>query len=75
MSTGFFPGSLGNYAGQERGIPTFTLELPTANPNKAFEYWEKFKSGIQTVIHYEVPDSVAFSIASPEREQRAIETD
>lgn len=54
-STGFFPGSLGNYAGQERGIPTFTLELPSANPNRGEKYWRIFKSGISTLIQHEVP--------------------
>ena len=54
-SSGFFPGSLGNYTGQELGIPTITLELPTANPNKAKEYWKDFQKGIVTVVNYEVP--------------------
>ena len=53
-STGFFPGSLGNFAGQERGIPTITLELPSADPKKGPEYWEKFKSGIQSMIEYKI---------------------
>ncbi|MCC7441354.1 MAG: DUF2817 domain-containing protein [Bdellovibrionales bacterium] len=52
---GFFPGSLGNYAGQERGIPTLTLELPTADARHAHGYWERFKEGISTVIRFEVP--------------------
>ncbi len=54
-STGFFPGSLGNYAGNELGIPTITLELPTANPNFAKKYWELFRKGIETVIRYRIP--------------------
>ena len=54
VSGGFFPGSLGNYAGQERGIPTFTLELPTANAKMALEYWRRFKPGIRTVIDFKV---------------------
>ncbi len=54
-STGYFPGSLGNYAGQELGIPTITLELPTANPDKAKEYWEFFKKGLETVVSHEIP--------------------
>jgi protein MpaA len=55
VSGGFFPGSLGNFAGQEMGIPTLTLELPTAEANRAESYWLKFKSGIQTMIQFEVP--------------------
>jgi protein MpaA len=54
-STGFFPGSLGNYAGQELGIPTLTLELPTANPAAADAYWKKFSEGIELMIEFEVP--------------------
>lgn len=56
VSTGFFPGSLGNYAGQELGIPTLTLELPTADPRKAEAYWKNFSKGIKTMIEFEMPD-------------------
>jgi protein MpaA len=56
VSTGYFPGSLGNYAGQELGIPTITLELPTANPAKAEQYWQSFSSGIRTMMEYVIPD-------------------
>lgn len=56
VSTGFFPGSLGNYAGQELGIPTLTLELPSADSRKAKAYWEKFSQGIKTMIQFEVPN-------------------
>ncbi len=38
-----YPGSLGNYAGRERRIPTFTFELPSSQPQKAFAYWKKFQ--------------------------------
>ncbi len=55
-SGGFFPGSLGNYAGQERGIPTLTLELPTANPRKARVYWNEFSGGIRQMIEYRMPE-------------------
>jgi protein MpaA len=54
-STGFFPGSLGNYTGKDMGIPTITLELPTANPTKAKEYWAKFKKGLELAITHEMP--------------------
>ena len=54
-TSGFFPGSLGNFAGQEQGIPTITLELPTADPNKAVEYWNHFKKGLETVVNHEIP--------------------
>jgi len=39
---GIFPGSLGNYAGVEHNILTLTLELPTSDPGKSLEYYEKF---------------------------------
>jgi len=54
-SSGFFPGSLGNYAGNERGIPTITIELPTTLAWKAKKYWQDMKKGIVTAITYEVP--------------------
>jgi hypothetical protein len=38
-----FPGSLGNYAGMERGIHTLTLELPSSEPLKGPEYFDQFK--------------------------------
>jgi protein MpaA len=38
-----FPGSLGNYAGVERGIHTLTLELPSSEPLKGPEYFDQFK--------------------------------
>jgi len=41
---GYYPGSLGNYAGQERGIFTVTLELPSSNPGEAKNYFNKFQS-------------------------------
>ena len=52
ISSGFFPGSLGNRAGQEMGIPTLTLELPSADPKKARAYWKKFSEGIRSAIEF-----------------------
>lgn len=46
----FFPGSLGNWAGNERKIPTFTLELPSSDPSKTAEYWALFKEAIELAI-------------------------
>jgi len=54
-SSGYFPGSLGNYAGRDLGIPTLTLELPSADPKKAEAYWNKFNQGILTMIQFTVP--------------------
>jgi len=43
---GVFPGSLGNYAGLERDILTLTLELPSSDPDKGQEYFDKFYSAL-----------------------------
>lgn len=48
---GFYPGSLGNYAGNERNIFTLTLELPTSDPDKAKEYYSKFQTSIIKFIN------------------------
>jgi len=48
----FFPGSLGNYAGNERGIPTVTVELKSADPTKFDFYWEKFRPGLIASIKH-----------------------
>lgn len=42
----FFPGSLGNFAGNEKGIPTYTLELPNSDWNKTNKYYSMFKDSI-----------------------------
>jgi protein MpaA len=46
----YFPGSLGNYAGVERGIPTYTLELPSSDYTKHKEYWSNFKNAVDLVL-------------------------
>ena len=48
----FFPGSLGNYAGNERNIPTFTLELPTSDNRFHREYWEQFKGAVVKAVDH-----------------------
>lgn len=48
----FYPGSLGNYAGNERNIPTITLELETTEPAKMNSYWNQFKPGLEALISY-----------------------
>lgn len=50
LSWQFYPGSLGNYAGRELGIPTMTLELPTADPRRAPGYWKQFEEGARLMI-------------------------
>ncbi|MDZ4676039.1 MAG: M14 family zinc carboxypeptidase [Oligoflexia bacterium] len=53
---GYYPGSLGNYAGKERGIPTLTLELPTTDASKAKSYFERLKKGTHALVIYKVKD-------------------
>lgn len=48
----FYPGSLGNFAGNERKIPTITLELASTSPAKADEYWKSFLPGLIQSIQY-----------------------
>ena len=40
---GYFPGSLGNYAGHERDIFTLTLELPSSDPRQGTVFFQKFQ--------------------------------
>jgi protein MpaA len=53
----FFPGSLGNYAGNERKIPTYTVELPTAHASKAHEYWTIIRFALIKALSYQVYDT------------------
>ncbi len=55
----FFPGSLGNYAGNERNIPTYTLELPSSDNRKSKQYWKLFKSSIHSAIFHKMKRPVA----------------
>lgn len=51
---GFYPGSLGNYAGNERNIFTLTLELPSSQAGKAKEYYDRFQTSIIKFINLSV---------------------
>lgn len=76
----FFPGSLGNYAGNERHIPTVTLEFEKTDPKVVDTYWKQFLPGIMQSINYpfshtaEPPAGNAspFSSAYLPRKKRAI---
>ena len=48
----FYPGSLGNFAGNERKIPTITLELESTSPEKNSQYWRNFLPGLIQSIQY-----------------------
>lgn len=53
---GFFPGSLGNYAGNERKIPTYTLELPSTKIKNADHYWSSLRFAILKALAFKVYD-------------------
>ncbi|MCX6115953.1 MAG: M14 family zinc carboxypeptidase [Proteobacteria bacterium] len=55
----FYPGSLGNYAGNERGIPTITLELETTDHRKSDQYWKQFSPGLEQAIQFPFKNSEA----------------
>ncbi|WP_338636184.1 M14 family zinc carboxypeptidase [Spirobacillus cienkowskii] len=50
---GIYPGSLGNYAGNERVIPTITLEMSSSNPKLVDKFWYEFSPGLYKAIKYE----------------------
>ncbi len=52
----FYPGSLGNYAGNERKIPTYTVELPSVQASKAHEYWSIMRYALIKALRYEIYD-------------------
>jgi protein MpaA len=51
---GIFPGSLGNYAGKQRGIPTFTIELSSAEAGMAAQYFGDMESGLELLVKQSV---------------------
>ncbi|MDP7319240.1 MAG: M14 family zinc carboxypeptidase [Bacteriovoracaceae bacterium] len=46
----FFTGSLGNWAGNERNIPTYTLELPNSDWTKTNKFFDTFRTAIHHAI-------------------------
>jgi protein MpaA len=62
----FYPGSLGNYAGHERLIPTVTLELESTDPRKLNNYWNQFLPGILESITYDLPNSPLKETRAPD---------
>lgn len=53
---GTFPGSLGNYAGRHKGIPTITVELPTIDYRMAPVYFGQMEKGLGVFLNYEIQD-------------------
>lgn len=71
----FFPGSLGNWAGKERDIPTYTLELPTSDPAKSGQYWKLFKSAIHKAIAHDLKEKKAERLeVKPEGQSAEVKT-
>ena len=50
---GVYPGSLGNYAGNERSIPTITLELNSTDARLVDKFWNRFSPGLLKAIQFE----------------------
>ena len=50
----FFTGSLGNWAGNERKIPTYTLELPNSDWTKTRKFFNTFKTAIRHAIEHDL---------------------
>jgi protein MpaA len=53
-----FPGSLGNWAGKENHIPTYTLELPNSNPHETDKFWSLFKEAVMYAINHKMKPTV-----------------
>ena len=52
---GIYPGSLGNFAGRERHIPVYTLELPPGDSRKTIDfYWKKFRVALWRAIDFDL---------------------
>lgn len=49
-----YSGSLGKYAGKERAIPTYTLELSSSDPKRAHKFWKDFSPGLFSAIRYKI---------------------
>lgn len=53
-----FPGSLGNWAGKDNHIPTYTLELPNSNPQETDKFWSLFKEAMIFAINHKMKPTV-----------------
>jgi protein MpaA len=49
-----FPGSLGNWAGKDHHIATYTLELPNTNAQETDKFWNLFKEAIKIAIEHQM---------------------
>jgi protein MpaA len=54
-SWGFFPGSLGNFAGREMQIPVYTLELPPGESRPTVDgYWKRFRPALWRAVDFDL---------------------
>lgn len=53
-----FPGSLGNWAGKDNHIPTYTLELPNSNPQETDKFWALFKEAVMFAINHKMKPTI-----------------
>jgi murein peptide amidase A len=53
-----FPGSLGNWAGKEKHIPTYTLELPNTNAHETDKFWNTFKDAMIYAVENKLKPTV-----------------
>jgi protein MpaA len=67
---GYYPGSLGNYAGHERSIFTLTLELSSSDPKKGLEYFSKFQPAFLKFINLPVTGKPPYTRLVKTRESR-----
>lgn len=65
---GHFPGSLGNYAGVQRGIPTITAELPSILASKAPLYFGLLEKSTRVFFEYQLSEE------TPSRGQSVLRT-
>jgi len=65
----FFPGSLGNWAGNERKIPTYTLELPSSDSRNHKKYWKMFRPAIQAAIVHDFNKSLELAETAEENKK------
>lgn len=55
MRFGFYPGSLGNWAGREKQIPVYTLELPSGVSAPTVDaYWAKFRIALWRAVRFDL---------------------
>jgi protein MpaA len=55
ITFGFYPGSMGNFAGRERQVPVYTLELPPGNSKPTVDnYWKRFRVALWRAVDFDL---------------------